>query len=336
MYKSKNDVPVFLIFFNRPDTFSKVFEAVKTARPSKLFLVCDAAREDKPGEEDLVNQCKAIAENIDWECEVYKNFADSNMGCGNRMSSGLDWAFSFVDRLIILEDDCVPGQDFFPFCEELLERYKDDCRICMIDAMNKLGVYEECPYDYFFGQGCCWGWATWRRVWQQMDYKMSFLNDSYAVRCVESTYPYYGNSGEFGRMMRDKLARNGRLSSWTYQMGMSTALQGQVCIVPKKNLISNIGLTGDSGHAVDDINKLAVSTQGLFNTPIYSLSFPLKHPQYVVEDRMYWELCEKQFGDTPARKIEALVRRFRYSSSKERADLIKKIPGKLRDLISRD
>ena len=119
MNKSKIDVPVFLIFFNRPDSFSKVFEAVREARPSKLFLACDGAREGNETDTFNSNLCKSIAENVDWECEVYKNYSDVNLGCGMRMYSGIKWAFEYVDRLIILEDDCVPHNDFFTFCYEL-------------------------------------------------------------------------------------------------------------------------------------------------------------------------------------------------------------------------
>jgi len=195
----KVNVPVYLNFFNRPDTFQYVFEAVREAKPSVLFLSCDGARENRSDDIDNIKKCQKIAENIDWECKVYKNYSDKNLGCGMRMYSGISWAFKYVDRLIIFEDDCIPHQDFFRFCEELLERYKDDNRIHMIDAMNHLGIYNETPNSYFFGPGCCWGWATWKRAWDNMDFYLSFMADDYSMRCVERKYPFYQNARQEGR-----------------------------------------------------------------------------------------------------------------------------------------
>lgn len=322
------DVPVFLIFFNRPDTFKSVFESVKAAKPSKLFLACDGAR----NEDDTHNieECKKIAEDIDWDCEVYKNYSDENLGCGMRMYTGLNWAFQYVDQLIILEDDCVPSQDFYRFCYELLERYKDDDRIYMIDAMNQLGIYDKTPYSYFFGGGCCWGWATWKRAWQQMEYNAEFLNDDYSMQCVEKLYPYYFNARKIGYKISEVLKQGKRLSAWTYQCGMATALQNQICIIPKYNMITNIGLTADSVHAVNNIRKLAKKTQGFFNTPTYTMDFPIKHPKYVVEDRMYYEAVRKKFKLTFWTRMESVIRRIIFADKGDIKRMVRKIPYKLR------
>ena len=118
------------------------------------------------------------------------------------MYSGVSWAFTYVDRLVVLEDDCVPSQSFFPFCKEMLDKYENNTHIGWIDGMNHLGVYKECPYDYFFGQCCCWGWATWKRNWDKMDYKMDFLNDEYSLKCVEKKYSYYNHIIEVGKQRK--------------------------------------------------------------------------------------------------------------------------------------
>ena len=136
MQPYKVDIPVYLNFFCRPDTFQYVFNAVREARPSMLFLSCDGARENRKDDEQNIKKCQEIAEQIDWECTVYKNYSEKNLGCGMRMYTGISWAFEYVDRLIILEDDCVPSQDCFIFFEELLEKYLNDERINMICGMN--------------------------------------------------------------------------------------------------------------------------------------------------------------------------------------------------------
>jgi len=130
----KTDVAVLLLFFNRPDTFSQVFEQVRLARPSKLFLYQDGPR----GEKDLagIKACRKIAENIDWQCEVHRKYQEKNYGCDPSEYIAQTWAFSVVDKCIVLEDDDVPSQSFFPFCKEMLDRYENDKRITMISGFN--------------------------------------------------------------------------------------------------------------------------------------------------------------------------------------------------------
>lgn len=324
MKKWQIDVPVYLIFFNRPDTFAKVFESVKKAKPSKLFLVCDGAREGRKDDVENIKKCQEIASNIDWECEVYRNYSGENLGCGMRMYSGISWAFEYVDRLIILEDDCVPAQDFYPFCMELLERYKDDNRIYTINAMNHLGIYEDTPNDYFFTGGCCWGWATWKRAWLQTEYEMSFFDDVYSMKCVEKLYPYHSNAIYDGDKKRRVLNDGGRLTAWTYQVGMASALNNQISITPKYNMITNIGITGNGVHTADDIRLVAKKGQKYYNMTTYSLSWPLKHPKYVVEDRMYYELCQKKFKLTLFDEIERIFRILIYADRNYKIKACKK------------
>ena len=126
MFKANMDLSVLLIFFARPNTFSKVFEAVKKARPSKLFLACDGARDGNTKDVEGIARCKKIVEDIDWECEVYTNYATENLGCGRGPSNAISWAFEYTDSLVILEDDCVPDDTLFPFMKEMLEKYKND------------------------------------------------------------------------------------------------------------------------------------------------------------------------------------------------------------------
>lgn len=156
----KTDIAVAMIFFNRPDTLKTVFESVREAQPSKLYLIQDGARANRPKDVENVAKCREVVSNIDWECEVVHDYSDINLGCGKRIFTGLSNVFMHEEYAAIVEDDIVIGESFLPFCKEMCERYKDDQRIHMISGMNHLGVYEECPYDYFFSQGggAIWGW----------------------------------------------------------------------------------------------------------------------------------------------------------------------------------
>lgn len=329
MEKWKIDVPVYLNFFNRPDTFKYVFDAVKQAKPSKLFLSCDGARTGNKDDEKNMAACQRIAEDIEWECEVHTNYSKENLGCGMRMYSGISWAFEYVDRLIILEDDCVPSQDFFPFCAELLEKYKEDNRIYMINAMNHLIRYDETPNSYFFGPGCCWGWATWKRAWKQMDFQMKFMDDEYSMRCVERKNPFHKNAYKEGKDRKSILNSGKKLSSWTYQSGMAAALESQMAIIPSVNLITNIGLTANSEHAVNNLNKLAKRTRAYFNAPVIPMQFPLKHPKYIVEDWNYYDLVQKKFKPNIFTMLEGYARRLIFAEKGDIKVMFKKTLKKL-------
>lgn len=312
------DVPVALIFFNRPEPLKDVFDSIREARPSKLFLIQDGQRESNPNDEINVKKCKEIVDNIDWECEVHRNYSENNLGCGMRIYSGISWCFQYVDRLCIIEDDCKPSLDFFKFSEELLERYKNDQRIDMISGMNNLGNYNTTPYSYFFAQtGSIWGWATWKRVWDTVDYELSFLEDEDAVRLIFNLIRPKRLAKDIirnGKKKYDFLKSGGKLTSWSYQRGLNMYLNSGLIIVPHKNLITNIGLTSESVHAANSIKKIPRAIQKLFYMDTYKLDFPLKHPKYIVQDVEFDNRMNKLMNPNKLvstfRRVESLIRRI--------------------------
>ena len=178
-YPAKTDIAVLLLFFTRSDTFRQVFEAVRQARPSKLLLYQDGPR----GERDLpgIEACREIAsdEHIDWACEVHRQYLDHNQGCDPSGFRSHQWAFSLADKVIVLEDDVVPAQSFFPFCKEMLDRYENDERISMIAGFNIDEVTTDCGADSYFLTSAfsIWGWASWRRVAERWDPTYGFMRD---------------------------------------------------------------------------------------------------------------------------------------------------------------
>ena len=167
--------PVVLIIFNRPKLTEVVFQAIREAKPPKLFLVADGPRPNRPDDIPRCAAARKVVEKVDWDCEVLRNYADENMGCGCRPASGITWVFSQVEEAIILEDDCVPSPSFFPFCQELLDRYRTDERVMHIGGMNWQSGHRRSPFSYFFSKyPQCWGWATWRRAWAHYDFTMRY------------------------------------------------------------------------------------------------------------------------------------------------------------------
>ena len=312
------DVPVAIIFFNRPDTTEKVFNVVREVRPSKLFLIQDGARKNRDDDRVKIEKCREIVENIDWDCTLEKYYSSDNLGCGMRVYSGLTKAFEKVDHLIILEDDIVASKSFFPFCKELLEKYRYDDRVNMISGMNHLGEYNltEDSYFFFFFFSI-WGWATWKRVWDKMEYEMSFANDKKTMELVYNIIPNKHTAEgvlKAGKNKVERLNKGERLTAWSYQFGMTMYLYSQLIIVPQKNLTTNIGITPDSTHSADDLSKLPKSIQRVFFMKRYEIEFPIKHPKYIIDDVRFTKEVDKIMGSNSlsifARKVESKIRKL--------------------------
>lgn len=267
------NTPVALLVFNRPEETSRVFSAIRDARPQMLLVIADGPRSNRPGESDLCIEVLRIVEQVDWPCEVLRNYSETNLGCKIRVSSGLDWVFSLVEEAIILEDDCLPDQTFFKFCQELLEYYRHDNRIGMISGDNfQLGCQYGKDSYYFSGYFHIWGWATWRDRWA----------GSYDVAMKQ--WPVVKNESWLAKMINDKSefaawkknfenAYHGKIDTWDYQWVFANWLRGRLCILPVVNMVTNIGFDARATHTIVS-NTLA-------NIDRFPIDFPLKHPKNV-------------------------------------------------------
>lgn len=234
--------PVVLIIFNRPDSTRQVFEQIRRVQPSKLFVIADGPRVGHPTDQERSAASRDVVAQVDWSCEVLTNFAEANMGCEARISSGLDWVFEQVETAIILEDDCVPEPDFFVFCETLLTRYGDDERVMMISGSNmvdKVTISESYLFSRWYN---IWGWATWRRAWQRYDRSMTDWPSVKSSRLVEYVYP----TGYVSRYLRHSfdLAYAHEIDSWGIRWFYTCLRSSGLCVVPQVNLIANIGVVG--------------------------------------------------------------------------------------------
>ena len=280
----KIDVPVLLIFFNRPGCFSKVFEQVKIAKPRKLFLYQDGAREDNEKDVLGVQKCREIASEIDWDCEVHTLFQEKNFGCDPSEYISQKWAFEHVDKCIILEDDDVPTQSFFQFCKELLDKYENDQRINMICGMNNLEKWDS-PYSYLFSEsGSIWGWATWKRVIDEWEPGYDLLDDAYNKQKLLN----YLSEKKTDLSKRVETWQSNKASGVEHYetiLCMNQFSKSRLNIVPTKNMIINIGNTPEGGtHSVDDLSLIPKGLRRIFTMNSYEIEFPLKHPKYIMND----------------------------------------------------
>ncbi len=291
-YPVKTDVAVLLLFFSRSDTFRQVFEAVRQARPSKLFLYQDGPR----GDHDLlgIEACREIAcdANIDWECEIHRMYQEHNYGCDPSEYISQKWAFSIVDKCIVLEDDDVPSQSFFPFCKEMLDRYEHDERITMISGFNIDEITKDCPYDYFFTSTfAIWGWASWRRVIDQWDGKYSFLDDEYNMAQLKALARQRQYKKEMIQMFQDHRQTGKEYYESIFWAAM--LFNSGLAIMPAKNQINNLGLMADSTHFTASAKTTPHRLRRIFTMKRFELDFPLRHPRYIIENVDYKERLYK-------------------------------------------
>ena len=286
-YPAKTDIAVLLLFFTRSDTFAQVFEAVRQARPSRLLLYQDGPRDER----DMagIEACRQIAcdEHIDWECEVHRHYLDHNEGCDPSGFRSHQWAFSLADKVIVLEDDVVPAQSFFPFCKEMLDRYEHDERISMVAGFNIDETTTDCGADsYFFTTAfSIWGWASWRRVAQRWDPTYSFMRDSECLKRLETIAKERNLRSDMLQMFRDHSESGKEYFETIYWADM--LLHDSLAIMPAKNQISNIGLTADSTHFSAELKTTPHRIRRMFTMQRHELDFPLTHPQQVIEHSAY-------------------------------------------------
>ncbi|MGE9294485.1 MAG: glycosyltransferase family A protein [Puniceicoccales bacterium] len=241
---------VAFIIFNRPDTAKRVFESIRQARPPRLYVIADGPRLSKPGEAEAVSATRTVIDSVDWPCEVTRLYSSENLGCKQRVYTGLNSVFEHEEQAIILEDDCLPDPTFFPYCESLLERYRDEEQVFHIGANQFQRPRLKRPYTYYFSKfPHCWGWATWRRAWRLIDLNLSTWDEAqpalahYMKTDIEQAF--WGRI--FGRIRENPSAN----SSWAYPWLYTMWARNCVAINSTVNLVENLGFGADATHTVE-------------------------------------------------------------------------------------
>jgi hypothetical protein len=278
-YSNKQCPPVILLVFNRPDLTEQVFRQIRKAQPSQLFVAADGPREDHPDDRALCQNARAVATQVDWDCEVHTLFRSENLGTRNAISSAISWFFDHVDEGIILEDDCLAAKSFFPFCSSLLEKYRDDERIVMVSGNNPLSPWRSNEQSYHFSNyGGIWGWATWGDQWTA--YHEARETDN--PRAIERVLNNVLVEPEQVAQRTQAISRvfNGEIDSWGYQWFWTRMLQNKLSIVPARNLVSNIGFGAEASRTTNADDPRA-------DLPLEDVSFPLSPPNGTYPDRAY-------------------------------------------------
>ncbi|WP_459200953.1 nucleotide-diphospho-sugar transferase [Methanococcus sp. CF] len=268
------NTPVLFLIFNRLDTTKQVFEIIREAKPPRLYLASDGPRENRMGEDETVNAVRGyVLDSIDWDCEVKTLFRDKNLGCKYAVSGAITWFFENEEMGIILEDDCLPSQSFFWFCEELLNWYKDDLRIWQISGDNFQNGIQRGTGDYYFSRYIhIWGWATWRSRWNCYDVDMKNFETFSNNFEIKNVFNHTKTQRHWIKLFKE--AYLGNVDTWDYQWFYCALSNNGLGVMPNKNLVTNIGFGLDATHTKNEDSKNA-------NINRHEISLPLIHPEFI-------------------------------------------------------
>lgn len=273
MYKTNS--PVLFLVFNRPLTTQKVFDAIKKVCPTKLYIASDGPRLGNFEDVEKCNQVKQICSEIDWKCEVKTLYRDVNLGCKYAISSSIDWFFENEEQGIILEDDCLPCDDFFKFCDLMLPLYKNDTRIRFIAGSNFQNGNRNKESYYFSNLSHVWGWAGWRRVWNSYDVELSSYKDIDALQAFKTIFNNSFLAEDWKNIIESLL--QSKINTWDYQLAITNMFNNGLSIMPSVNLISNIGFGKDATHTFEN--------NGFDSLPFGKLDDVIIHPSLFLPDK---------------------------------------------------
>jgi len=298
------DIPIVVIVFNRPEMTEILFERISQVKPLKIYLISDGCRETIKNEDQLVQKSREVFTRIDWECHVERVFSDINLGCGRRVSTGLDYVFEREEYAIILEDDCIPNDSFFIFCREMLIRYRNDSRIVHISGSNFTEKITPQKYSYFFSYyGHIWGWATWARAWKNFDFNMSTYKTFREEIQIENFF-FTKNEQSYFVSNCDNYSKDST-RPWGFRWFYARIVMNGLSIVPRHNLIRNIGINGTHINSYSSfLNR---------TTKDFLINSEIKHPVFLLRDVKYdQEHFRLHILETKFKYLKALKRIFHF------------------------
>jgi hypothetical protein len=268
------NIPILLLTFNRPETTQQVFDQIKQKKPKFLYVAADGPRKHVAGDFEKCQQVRNIIKQVNWDCEVKTLFQEDNLSCGNAVNTAISWFFKNESEGIILEDDCLPDLSFFTYCEELLVKYRNVDEVKLISGTNLYINGRDNSY-YFTKYANIWGWASWRRVWEEYDFEMKNFNENEFDKKLGHIFQSNAEKMYWKKIFfrTQKL----QINTWDYQLLYSIWENNGIAINPNINLIKNIGFkTNSTREFLSDSKKMADSS---------SISFPLVHPKMELDSK---------------------------------------------------
>jgi hypothetical protein len=299
-----NNTPILFIIYRRLSTTQRVFQAIREAKPACLFIAANGPSADNDKEAKKCEEVrKYVLDNIDWDCEVKTLFREENLCCGKSISSAITWFFNQVEEGIILEDDCVPHPDFFEYCKELLDKYRDNENIAIISGDNfQDGKKQERDSYYFTKHNYMWGWATWRRVWKDYQYDLNLLDKDIMWKRLDDTFKSKPER-RYWKSLFEKVA-NWEIDTWDYQLSFHIWYNQMFSIAPNVNLIQNIGFGEEAVHTSDPNSKAAfLKTESIL---------PIIHPKKIKINNKFDNYVFNHYycSQPPVSLFKRVIRKF--------------------------
>ena len=298
-------IPVTIIIFNRPENTKRLFESLNIYKPETLFVISDGPRKNFEDDQEKIIQSRKIFEKIDWKCEVYFNNSESNLGCRERIITGLNWVFGQVEKTIILEDDCIPSEEFFIFMELMLNKYQTNKDISSVCGTNFLPDWSETKDSYLYSKYChVWGWGTWKDRWEKIDFNLDKLHELKKTKFLKS---YLGSFRAYlyWHWILNNVKKK-KIDSWAYIWNFTNFINNSRSIIPAINLLSNIGIGKDSSNTQSLPYKYIKAEESR-----KKLKFPLKYPSKFLSDSKHdLEVEDTIFSKSIYNRLLWLVRKF--------------------------
>ena len=284
------NTPILFLVFNRPEKTQIIFDIIKKLKPKKLYISADGPRKNRIKDNLLCDQVRSIVKKINWDCEQKIKFNNTNLGCKINVIESIDWFFSNVEEGIILEDDCVPSESFFYFCEELLSKYKNNEKIMQINGFNSgLNSYLDTDDSYYFSKlNTTWGWATWRRAWQKFDYNLESYIEFKQKGKIKEFYKDKGISKWMEKYLDKTFNKEDNI--WSINWAFSILKNSGLCITPNINLIENIGFDKQSTSGKTEIFNEWQETKSF---EIQSITHPREIEHNLKLDRLVFNIIKK-------------------------------------------
>jgi hypothetical protein len=266
--------PILLIIFKRQASLAAQLNILRALRPVRLYVFADGPANMK--EETECQKARAVLDGIDWPCAVHRKFMDLHLGCGRGPATAMDWFFENVEEGIILEDDLLPHPDFFPYCAELMERFRNDPRVMEISGTNRLGSWHDKAQSYHFsnwGSEC--GWATWRRAWRLFDFDVRAWAEPQAREALRTVLRRTKRVLFLSRILDQTFHNPAAVSWWDYQWVFAKMLHNGLAAVPAHNLVRNVGCDSCSNHDRDKTHSFSMDPK------LAGIPFPLRHPTQI-------------------------------------------------------
>lgn len=286
MLQAKYNVPVLFLIYNRPDLTEKVWSEISTLKPEKLFIAADGPK--NPAGKNICEETRNITENITWKCEVKRRYRETNLGCRNAVSDAITWFFDEVEEGVILEDDCLPNLSFFFYCKEMLEYFRYDETVGHINGSNHMKKSNK-PVNasfYFSKYAHVWGWATWKRVWINYD---PYINEDHFTKLEFNSFTekvYWW----------DKFSKTSsfQINTWDYQYLFMLWQKKLKTLMPRQNLIKNIGIDSRATH--NNIFNYRIKRYiKRSREDIEEMVYPLNQEVSISEDKTLFDRLYKRF-----------------------------------------